>query len=200
MRQEELKAEIDQIAEQSYSQLEGEWGEWLEIAKRYELKVPSQDRLDIRHTILLELALARLDSKKLIPKFRAYRIASFMVADYWRTRKRLTSGLDCAHCSKAQRARCKKEWLYSQCPKLIKLVSLDTVTIDADGNPHTLKDTLADDHAIDLDAWLDVTTWLLGCPARLIEIANKRIDGKPLNQADRQYLSRFRRREQKRLL
>ena len=61
-------------------------------------------------------------------------------------------------------------------------------------------DTVADDKAIDLDAWLDARTWLLGCPKRLIVIASKRLKGIELDEKDRQYLSRYRRREQKSLL
>ena len=195
MRQAELTAEIEAQAEQSYDQLDGEYRDWLEVAKRYEHKVPHQDRYDMRHTIILELALARAKSQEPIPLYRAYRIASYVVADYYRQQKKLTTGLDCRHCSKAQRQECRDKDLYSECPKLIKLVSLDTETIDADGNRHTLKDTVADDKAIDLDAWLDKGTWLLGCPIRLIEIAHKRLEGKPLNKADQTYLTRYRQKE-----
>ena len=76
--------ELDAIAEKSYDQLEGEWHDWLEVARKYEHKVPSQDRYDIRHTIIIELAKARQRDGKPIPILRAYRIASFTVALYWR--------------------------------------------------------------------------------------------------------------------
>lgn len=198
MRQAELTSEIEAIAEQSYEKLEGEWKDWLEVARRYEVKVPYQDRLDLRHTIILELARARAKSQESIPIYRAYRIASFMVADYYRQQKKLNTGLDCRHCSKAQRRQCKEHDLYSECPKLIKLVSLDTETIDAEGNRHTLKDTIADDHAIDLEAWLDASTWLLGCPTRLIELAHKRQEGIPLNETERRYFNRQKAKERKR--
>ncbi|MBA7629085.1 hypothetical protein ES703_36583 [subsurface metagenome] len=36
-----LYKEIEAIAEQSYDQLEGEWLEWLQVARRYEHKIPS---------------------------------------------------------------------------------------------------------------------------------------------------------------
>ena len=195
MKQSELTAEIEALAEQSYEKLEGEWRDWLEVARRYELKVPYQDRQDLRHTIILELALARDKSLEPIPIYRAYRIASFMVADYYRQQKKLNTGLDCRHCSKAQRKECKEHDLYSECPKLIKLVSLESETVDAEGNRHTLKDTIADDNALDLDHWIDVRTWLNGCPIRLIEIAHKRLDGKPLNKSDQTYLTRYRQKE-----
>jgi len=156
--------------EQSYDQLDGEWREWLQVARRYERKVPTPERYDMRHTILVELARARDRDKEPIPLLRAYRIASLTVALYWRQLKRQPT-----------------------------ILSLDQPVSDYEGNEVTLLDTIADDSAIDLDAWLDAKTWLLGCPMRLVEIARKRQDGKPLNDGDRQYLSRYRRKEQKRL-
>jgi len=198
MRASERQAELQSLAEQSYQKLEGEWLEWLEVAKRYEHKVPYQDRLDIRHTIILELALARQKTTEPIPLYRAYRIASYMVADYYRQQLKLNTGLDCKNCSKARRQKCKEHDLYSECPKLIKLVSLDTVTVDAEGNSHTLRDTIADDNALDLEAWLDNKAFILGCQMRLIEIATKRKDGIPLNEKDRRYFNRQRQKELKR--
>jgi len=59
-------------------------------------------------------------------------------------------------------------------------------------------DTVADDNAIDLDAWLDDEAFLLGCPMRLIEIAQKRRDGIPLNDTDQRYFTRQRQKELKR--
>jgi len=43
----------------SYDRLNGEWAQWFRTAQRFEYKVPAQDRGDIRHSIILELALAR---------------------------------------------------------------------------------------------------------------------------------------------
>ena len=198
MNRAERQQEIEAIAEQSYDQLEGEWQDWYQVAKRYEVKVPYQDRQDIRHTIILELALARTKTTEPIPLYRAYRIASYMVADYWRQQKKLNTGLDCRHCSKAQRKDCKEHDLYSECPKLIKVVSLESETVDTEGNRHTLKDTIADDNAIDLDAWLDINTFLLGCPTRLIEIAHKKRTGNPLSWSDHKYWERTIKKERAR--
>ena len=171
MRQTELYREIRTVGEQSYNQLEGEWREWLEVARKYEHKVLSQDRLDIRHIILLELYHARQRDGKPIPILRAYRIASLMVALYWRQLKRQPTMLS----------------LEAD----IQLDEWETIQ---------LKDTIADDNAIDLSAWLDAKIWLLGCPMRLIQIAHKRLNGQALTNTERQYLWRFRRREQKRLI
>jgi len=62
-----------------------------------------------------------------------------------------------------------------------------------------LIDTIADDSAIDLEAWVDARTWLLGCPQRLLGVAHKRKDGIPLDAKDQEYLRRFWRKAQKRL-
>ncbi|MBA7710640.1 hypothetical protein ES703_119585 [subsurface metagenome] len=198
MNQAERTAEIKALSEQSYDQLEGEYRDWYEVAKRYERKVPYQDRADLRHTIILELALARSKTTEPIPQYRAYRIASYMVADYYRQQRKLNTGLDCKNCSKAQRLKCQKGDLYSQCPKLIKLEYLESERVDADGNRVTIADTLADDKAIDLDAWLDENTFILGCPLRLIELAYKRQAGLPLTETERKYYNRQRAKELKR--
>ena len=200
MRQSEMTAESNALAEQSYSQLEGDWHDWLEVAKRYEHKVPSQDRLDMRHNILLELAKARRRDNKPIPFLRAYRIASLMVALYWRevvkreVKVCLYSGLPtephCASCRHNQ---------HKPCPYLAlrPVQSLESELADSEGNTVRLKDTVADDKAIDLDAWLDARTFLLGCPMRLVQIANKRRNGIPLTGKDRKYLCKMLKRYQK---
>jgi len=199
MKQAELTAESNAIAELSYDQLDGEWADWLAVARRYEHKVPSQDRYDMRHTIMLELAKARQRDGKPIPLLRAYRIASFMVALYWRevvkreVKVCIYSGLPtephCASCRHNQ---------HKPCPYLAlrPIQSLDQPTTDE--NEARLKDTIADDHAIDLDAWLDASTWLLGCPMRLIEIANKKSNGELLSWKDHKYWERTIAKERKR--
>jgi len=73
----------------SYDRLDGEWLKWYETAHRFEHKVPAQDRGDIRHNIILELALARArDGDKPFSEAMMCRVASFAVADYWRKAKR----------------------------------------------------------------------------------------------------------------
>ncbi len=155
----------------SYARLNGEWAIWSEIAHRFERKVPTQDRGDIRHTIILELALARArDGNKPFSEALMCRIASFVVADYWRKEKRKPT-----------------------------ILSLDTERDNGDGDTTELMETIADDKALDLDAWADARTFLLGCPHRLIQIAHKRLNGITLDNKEDCYLRRFRRREQKRL-
>jgi hypothetical protein len=154
-----------------YDHLEGEWLTWYKTARRFEGKVPIADREDTRHNIILELALARArDGDKPFTEAMMYRIASFVVADYWRKEKRKPT-----------------------------ILSLENEIVSDNGDTTELMETVADDTAIDLEAWLDARTFLLGCPTRLIEIALKRLKGIPLNNREDCYLRRFRQREQKRL-
>jgi hypothetical protein len=163
--------------------------------------VPAQDRGDIRHSIILELAMTRArDGNKPFSEAMMCRVASCVVAHYWRKQYRLTNGLDCGSCSQKQRQKCRSEDLYRQCPKAIKIESLSKPITDADGNVTELGDTIADDKAIDIGAWLDARTFLLSCPNRLIQIAHKIRNGDNLTPTDSQYLWRFRKREQKTLL
>ena len=155
----------------SYDRLDGEWRQWYETAHRFEHKVPAQDRGDIRHNIILELALAMArDGDKPFSEAMMCRVASFVVADYWRKAKRKPT-----------------------------MLSLNTDIGNGDGDTTELIETVADDGAIDLEAWSDARTFLLGCPHRLVQIANKRLKGIPLEPKDKMYLQRFRQREQKRL-
>ena len=205
MKQAERTAEIQAIAEQSYGQLEGEWLEWLEVARRYERKVPYQDRLDMRHSILLELAKARQRDKEPIPKLRAYRIASLMVALYWREANKASTPV-CVlggSAKKQDHSNCHfqhKPSKCSECPfrAMRPIVSLDNEVEDSEGNIVALKETIADDNAIDLDAWQEAKAFLLGCPMRLIEIAHKKRTGKPLSWKDHKYWERTVKKERER--
>jgi len=183
--------------EATYNQLEGEWRDWLDVARKYEKKIPTQDQLDVRHDIMIRLATVRKRSGEPIPIYKAYRVASYTVADYYRLKAKLTTSLDCKHCPTAKRRECVKYSLYSQCPKVRPVVSLDAEHINGTGESFTLLDVLADDTAIDLDQWLDVNTWLHGCPKRLISIAVKIASGKTLDGKDRKYLWKFRKHTQK---
>ena len=163
--------------------------------------MPAQDRGDIRHSIILELALARSrDGNKPFTEAMMCRVASCVVAHYWRTQYKLTNGLDCGSCSQKQRAKCKEGYLYGQCPRAIKIESLSKPITDSEGNVTEFGDTIADDKAIDVGAWLDARNFLLSFPNRLIQIAHKMRNGDSLGKTDRQYLWRFRKREQNTLL
>jgi len=155
----------------SYDRLSGEWLKWYQVAHRFERKVPAQDRGDIRHNIILELAKARARDGKPIPIPRAYRIASLVVALYWRQETRKPT-----------------------------IFSLNSEIVNGEGDTTELIETIADDKAIDLSAWLDARTWLLGCPIRLVQIAHKKLAGESLTNKEHQYIWYWRQKEQKSLI
>jgi len=161
-----------------------DWDTYMEIARKFEHKAQYEDRQDLLHTIIVNLAVVGSNNGLPDKLSWAYRIASFTVAQYWRDYYKHRQGIDCGHCSNPQRKKCKAENLYPDCPKAIT----------------ELGELIADDKAIDLDTWLDDKTWLLGCKRRLIEIAYKMVNGIALDNADKLYLSKWRRKEQKRLL
>ena len=152
-----------------------DWSKYTAVADRFQRKAKAQDREDLNHTIILSLADAqlRLDNNGggQVSDLAMLRIASYECKKYWRSEYR--NG---------------------------KIVSLNQVVYeDGDGSQIELIDTLADDRAIDLEAWLNEATWLLGYPDRLVEVVGKRLKGLQLNAKDRQYLSRYHRQEQKSL-
>ena len=151
-----------------------DYGKYITVAERYQRKAKREDREDLNHTIILSLAQAqlRLDSNGggQLSDIAMLRIASYECQKYWRAIKRQ-----------------------------LTILSLNTDIYDGDGNTTELIDTVADDNAIDLDAWLDARTWLLGCPRRLVQIASKRLKGIALEHKDWCYLSRYRQKEQKNL-
>lgn len=174
MTQEELYQEIAAAAEQSYDQLAGNWLKWLEIARRFEHKASPQDRLDLRHTIIVAFADQQARNERLgkpdLSFYGMLRIASHCVADYWRADKR--NG---------------------------RMISLNTVLYEnEEGNEVELIDTLADD-SVDIEGWLERSTWELGYPKRLAEIGSKLDNGKALSGYERLYLCRYRHKHQKRL-
>jgi DNA-directed RNA polymerase specialized sigma24 family protein len=186
-----------------YDQLEGIWLTYYKVASRFASKALPQDRDDLLHEIILTLALVeRNNGHKPFTELAMYRIASHRVADYWREHYRVTNGCDCGHCSQSQRAACLKEWLEKdhgnlKCAKAMRMETLSKPIVDSEGNTTELGELIADDKALDLDAWLDVKTFLRGCPQRLIAIAEKTNEGQSLTNRERQYLWYFRQKEQK---
>ena len=181
----------------SYRHLDGDWALFYKIARHFVHKVYKQDRADFLHDLLMEMA-------KVSTKYRAWgkplteaglmRVASYELSAYWSKQRKLTTGLDCGHCSTERRRRCQDEDLYSQCPKLVKLVSLNERIDAGDGHSTELWEVLADDTALDIDAWVDAKMFLQNCPRSLVRIAYKRYSGRPLNYSERALLSYYRRK------
>jgi hypothetical protein len=160
----------------------------------------AQDREDLLHTIILTLAVAeRNNGHKPFTIGTMHRIASRAVADYWRAYYKANNGLDCHSCSKAQRAKCREDDLYSECPKAIKLEYLSKPILDSEGNLTELGELIADPKSLDLDAWDRDYLWQLGYKPRLVDIALKLHRGEALTNRDKIYLCRYRKSEQKSL-
>ena len=158
-------------ATREYVKLEGDWKLYYKIAGYFVHKVIYQDREDFLHDLMLEMATvkAKYDTQgKPLTEAGLMRVASFELKQYWHT-------------------------LLKNRPT----ISLNTEIDDGEGNITELSELIADDKAIDLDAWLDAKTFRLGFPQRLVRIAYKKVNGKPLNGNEQRYLSRCRQKEMK---
>jgi hypothetical protein len=163
-----------------------DWDKYIAVAERFQHKARREDREDLRQDIIVRLAdVAQNNGHKPFTEVAMLRVASFTVAEYWRAYYRRTHGISCGECSKAQRKECRKRNLYPECPRAIRLESLSKPIVDSEGNITELGELIADDKAIDLEAWFNTSTFLLGFPARLIEIAQKRLNGQALTSYDR---------------
>jgi len=134
-----------------------------------------------------------------------YRVAEHIKDHYWYRHYAYHNGLDCQHCSKAQRAKCRKnwafsDWAYCDCHRAIALESMNQPIIDSEGNITELAELIADDKALDLAEWLDARTFLIGAPIRLKQVARKVSKGENLTHGELCYLSRLRRKTQKTLV
>jgi len=185
-----------------YDQLPEPHLTYYRIASRFAHKVLADDQEDLLHDIILHLnRVAQRKREGGLPFSEAamYRTAEHVKDHYWYDLRKRTSGLDCGHCSKAQRRKCKEDWLYGKCPSLVKLESLNKPIIDSEGSMTEYGELIADDKAIDLDEWMDAATFLVGAPQRLKGIALKLRDGDNLTGAERKYLTKLRKRKQKSL-
>jgi len=183
-----------------YDQLDGEWLTYYKVATKFVHKARFEDRDDVLHTIILNLAVAgRNNGHKPDNPSWMYRIASFTIAQYWRDYYKRVNGVDCGHCSNPQRKKCKADNLYSECPKAIRIESLSKPIVGEDGQISELGDLIADNKALDLAEWLDINTFIRGCPQKLLDIAEKIREGELLTDREKNYLYHYRNRHQKTL-
>ena len=86
-----------------------DWSKYITVANRYQHKARAEDREDLNHNIIVALADAQRAKDNngggQLSQVSMYRIASYQVADYWRGQYKVTNGLDCGSCSKAQRRK-----------------------------------------------------------------------------------------------
>ena len=177
---------------------------YYKVALRFAHKALLDEQEDLLHDIIE--GLARVAERKAatgqdFSQAAMYRIAEHIKDHYWYRHYAYHNGLDCQHCSKAQRAKCRAAWAYSDwayydCRRAVTLESINKPIIDPEGNVTELAELIADDMAIDLAEWIDARTFLIGAPIRLKTIASKRSKGETLTYAERQYLTKLRKRYQ----
>jgi hypothetical protein len=146
-----------------------DWNKYIEIASKFQHKAKVADQEDLRQNIILRLA--EVESKynssgQSLTEGGMVRVASYTVLAYWREIMRLPP-----------------------------ITSLNRIVDDGEGNETELCQMLADDKAIDVEAWLDAKLWLYRAPARLVKIAHRKVNGLPLTTAEQTYLSRQRQKE-----
>jgi len=186
-----------------YSQLPEPYLTYYRIALRFAHKAFTNDRQDLLHDIIE--GLATVAEHKTLTEPAMYRIAEHIKDHYWSKHYSYTNGLDCKHCSKSQRAKCRANWTHSawaycDCHRAIQIESINQPIVDSEGNITELAELIADDKALDLEAWQDAKTFLIGAPIRLKAIARKRLKGETLTETERSYLSYLRKKEQKALV
>jgi hypothetical protein len=172
---------------------------YYKIALRFAHKALIDEREDLLHDIIIGLAKteqALATRGQQFTEIAQIRTAEHIKDHYWYKHYAYYNGLDCQHCSKAQRAKCRENWAYSDCQRAITLESINQPITDSEGNITELAELLADDKAIDLAEWLDARTFLIGAPIRLKTIAHKFSKGEALTDAEYMYLSRLRKKRQ----
>ena len=188
-----------------YDQLDGDYATYYKVAQGFTGKVKREDREDFLHDLFLAFAKvkASYDAKgKELTIGGLVRVAQYRLADYWHKWFYQKNGIDCHRCSKAQQDKCKEWFLYgdNDCPRAIKLDSLDRLVEDGNGDSTPLHEFIADDKAVDLVAMVDARHTLKGYPSKAVKLAYKRYAGYPLEKKEQDYLSRFKRRVQKSLI
>jgi len=185
-----------------YDELSEPYLTYYRVAMRFAHKALTDDRQDLLHDIIEGLARVADRHRHGLSEAAMYRTAEHIKDWYWYRHYAYNNGLDCRHCSKEEQAKCRynwghSDWAYSDCPRAIHLESLNQPITDSEGNTTELADLIADDKALDLAEWVDVRTFLIGAPIRLKAIAMKRSKGEALTVAERMYLVRLRKKQQK---
>lgn len=188
-----------------------DWNKFADIASRFDRKAYFQDREDLNHNIIVRLAELTIQKGNL-SLASMLRIASYVVQEYWHSFKKtsievcIANGTakprnweSCTYSHKPN-GNCRSyivihhKHIINVCPYLAyrPAQSLDMEITDGEGNVSQLWEVIADDKAIDLDAWIDSRTSLLGLSRRLVNIAVKLQSDKPVTKTDMRYLERYR--------
>jgi hypothetical protein len=185
-----------------YDQLEGNYALFYKVAKGFTRRVKRQDGEDFLHDLFVAFikVKATYDAKdKELTQGGLVRIAQYEVSHYWQRHFKRINGVDCRHCSKAQRAKCREHDLYRECQKAITLESLDRVIEDGEGDSTPLHEFIADASA-DFIPRLDAKVILEGYPRRFVQLAYKKYAGYPLTSTEKSYYYKELKRARKTLV
>ena len=119
-----------------YDQLNGDYALFYKVAKGFTHRVKREDSEDFLHDLILAMARVKVKynaNGKELTTGGLVRVAQYKVADYWRKRFKRINGIDCSRCNKAQRDKCREKDLYGNCPKAVKLESLDRIVENGNG-------------------------------------------------------------------
>jgi hypothetical protein len=185
-----------------YDKLDGDWALFYKVAKGFTHRVKPEDREDFLHDLILVMAKVKVKYDQIgkpLTEAGLIRVACYERAQYWRWLFKRVNGVDCSRCSKAQRAKCKEQDLYRECPKAIKIDSLDRLVEDGNGDRTPLHELIADDKA-DFIPRLDAMLILEGYPIRFVQLAYKKYAGYRLTDSEAHYYWRERKKTQKKLV
>ncbi len=186
-----------------YHGLNGDWALYYKVAKGFVRRVKPEDRQDFLHDLLLMMAKVKAKYElvgKPLSEAGLIRVACYEVADYWRRWFKRNNGIDCSHCSQAQKRKCREEDLYRQCPKAIRMESLNSVIEDGNGDSTELHELIADDNSVDVVARLEARLTLQSYPHRFVMVAYKKYAGYQLTKNEQQYYWREAKKAQKKLV
>ena len=185
-----------------YDQLDGDYALFYKVAKGFTHRVKCEDTQDFLHDLILAMSRVKATyaaKGKELTTGGLVRVAQYEVADYWRKHFKRINGIDCSCCSKAQRDKCREKDLYGNCPKAVKLESLDRIVENGNGASVPLYELIADDNA-DFTPRLEAKLILESYPRRFVQLAYKRYAGYPLNNTERIYYYRQLKKVQKTLV
>ena len=84
----------------------------------------------------------------------------------------------------------KEKDLYRECPRAIKIESLDRLVEDGNGDSTELHEIIADDNAVDIVARLEARLTLQSYPHKFVMIAYKKYAGYQITKSEeRAYLT-----------
>ena len=192
-----------QVNGNGYDHLYGDWVLYYKVARGFVRRVKPEDRGDFLHDLLLVMAKVKAKYDQIgkpLTEAGLIRVACYEVADYWRKWFKRNNGIDCSHCSQAQKRKCREEDLYRECPKATKMESLDKVIEDGNGDSTELHELIADDKAIDVVARLEARLTLQSYPHRFVMVTYKKYAGYQLTKNEQQYYWREAKKAQNKLV